>query len=55
MSPEQRTALETELIQAHRAIEQAEHHAPAGLAAQWAQLAKTRIEQAQAILKDTDK
>jgi len=52
VTPEQRAALQTELIRAHEAIEHAEHHAPAGLSAQWAQLAKVRIQNAEKILKD---
>lgn len=46
MKPTEKTDLLTELQRAFEAAEEAEVHAPAGLAAQWVQLAKVRIAMA---------
>lgn len=54
MTPTQRTDMETALHRAADAITRAEGMAPAGMATQWAQLARVELDRAAAILAASD-
>lgn len=54
MTPTQRTDMETALNRAADAIKRAEDMAPAGMATQWAQLARVELDRAAAILAASD-
>lgn len=53
MTPSQKTEAETEALRALEALGHAEGIAPAGIATQWVQLARVRVENLLRIVTDT--